>query len=86
LIERHPCSVALEAFRADVDEGKAKLDRLQEKLEEIEAQKLETTNAIQVAERQVQVQKNSTHAEVFRLKGSIFIISKIFCNADVLPR
>ncbi|KAG2149678.1 Spc7 kinetochore protein-domain-containing protein [Suillus cothurnatus] len=64
-------SVALEAFRADVDEGKAKLDRLQEKLEEIEAQKLETTNAIQVAERQVQVQKNSTHAEVFRLKDEL---------------
>lgn len=64
-------SVALEAFRADVDEGKAKLDRLQEKLEEIEAQKLETTNAIQVAERQIQVQKNSTHAEVFRLKDEL---------------
>ncbi|KAG2756515.1 hypothetical protein P692DRAFT_20852947 [Suillus brevipes Sb2] len=64
-------SVALEAFRADVDEGKAKLNRLQEKLEEIEAQKLETTNAIQVAERQVQVQKNSTHAEVFRLKDEL---------------
>ncbi|KAG1754974.1 Spc7 kinetochore protein-domain-containing protein, partial [Suillus paluster] len=64
-------SVALEAFRADVDEGKAKLDRLQEKLEEIEAQKLETSNAIQVAERQVQVQKNSTHAEVFRLKDEL---------------
>ncbi|KAG1864649.1 Spc7 kinetochore protein-domain-containing protein [Suillus subalutaceus] len=64
-------SVALEAFRADVDEGKAKLDRLQEKLEEIEAQKLETTDAIQVAERQVQVQKNSTHAEVFRLKDEL---------------
>ncbi|KAG1757257.1 Spc7 kinetochore protein-domain-containing protein [Suillus lakei] len=64
-------SIALEAFRADVDEGKAKLDRLQEKLEEIEAQKLETANAIQVAERQVQVQKNSTHAEVFRLKDEL---------------
>ncbi|KAG2155502.1 Spc7 kinetochore protein-domain-containing protein [Suillus clintonianus] len=64
-------SVALEAFRADVDEGKAKLERLQEKLEEIEAQKLETTNAIQVAERQVQVQKNSTHVEVFRLKDEL---------------
>ncbi|KAG2117939.1 Spc7 kinetochore protein-domain-containing protein [Suillus discolor] len=64
-------SIALEAFRADVDEGKAKLDRLQEKLEEIETQKLETTNAIQVAERQVQVQKNSTHAEVFRLKDEL---------------
>ncbi|KAG1834429.1 Spc7 kinetochore protein-domain-containing protein, partial [Suillus variegatus] len=64
-------SIALEAFRADVDEGKAKLDRLQEKLEEIETQKLETTNAIQVAERQVQVQKNSTHVEVFRLKDEL---------------
>lgn len=64
-------SIALEAFRADVDEGKAKLDRLQEKLEEIETQKLETTNAIQMAERQVQVQKNSTHVEVFRLKDEL---------------
>ncbi|KAG2156535.1 Spc7 kinetochore protein-domain-containing protein [Suillus bovinus] len=64
-------SVALEAFRADVDEGKAKLDRLQEKLEEIEVQKLETTDAIQVAERQIQVQKNSTHTEVFRLKDEL---------------
>jgi hypothetical protein len=86
LIEQYTCSVALEAFRADVDEGKAKLNRLQEKLEEIEAQKLETANAIQVAERQVQVQKNSTHAEVFRLKGSRSIFSKIVYNADVLPR
>ena len=62
--------MALEAFRGDVDEGKAKLDRLQEKLNQIQAHKLETTDAIQVVERQVQVQKNSTHTEVFRLKGS----------------
>jgi ATP/maltotriose-dependent transcriptional regulator MalT len=66
--------VALEAFRGDVDEGKAKLNRLQEKLDQIEAHKLETTDAIQVAERQVQVQKNSTHAEVFRLKGKFAFV------------
>lgn len=74
--------MALETFRADVEEGKTKLDRLQEKLDEVEAHKLETTNAIQVAERQVQVQKNSTHAEVFRLKGSKPAVVEIQCNAD----
>jgi hypothetical protein len=76
--------VALEAFRADVDEGRAKLDRLQEKLDEIEAHKLETTNAIQVAERQVQVQKNSTHAEVFRLKGSNLAFVEVQCITDTV--
>ncbi|OAX44921.1 hypothetical protein K503DRAFT_788592 [Rhizopogon vinicolor AM-OR11-026] len=80
-------SVALEAFRADVDEGEAKLDRLQEKLDEIEAHKLETTNAIQVAERQVQVQKNSTHAEVFRLKDELEALQNLHMLhvAKVLP-
>ena len=56
-------------FRADVSEAKAKLERLEEKLAEIESQKEEATTAINQARHIVHIQKESTSAEVFRLKG-----------------
>jgi Knl1 RWD C-terminal domain len=62
-------SAELEAFRADLAEGSAKLERLEEKLQELNLQKQEATSAIDEAQRLIHIQKNSTRAEVFRLKG-----------------
>ncbi|KIK98328.1 hypothetical protein PAXRUDRAFT_823971 [Paxillus rubicundulus Ve08.2h10] len=63
--------VELDTFRADVEEATAKLDRLHEKLEEVEMQKKEATVAIENAERGIHLQKNSTRAEVFQLKDEL---------------
>ncbi|TFY67740.1 hypothetical protein EVJ58_g1422 [Rhodofomes roseus] len=61
----------LEVFRTDVSEGKAKLDRLHEKLAEIESQKQEATTAIARAQYNVHIQKESTTSAVFRLKDEL---------------
>ncbi|KIJ21478.1 hypothetical protein PAXINDRAFT_159567 [Paxillus involutus ATCC 200175] len=63
--------VELDTFRADVEEATAKLDRLHEKLDEVETQKKETASAIEKAERGIHLQKNSTRAEVFQLKDEL---------------
>ncbi|KAI0052899.1 Spc7-domain-containing protein [Auriscalpium vulgare] len=63
--------VALDAFRTDVGETNAKLERLEEKLAEIEAQKAEAASAIADSRRLIHIQKNSTSAEVFRLKDEL---------------
>jgi hypothetical protein len=62
-------SAELEAFRADVAEGNAKLERLEAKLQELDLHKQEATSAVDKAQRLIHIQKNSTRAEVFRLKG-----------------
>ena len=62
-------SSELEVFRTDVSESKAKLDRLNEKLAEIEEQKQEATTAIARAKYNAHIQKESTTSAVFRLKG-----------------
>ncbi|KAI0651524.1 Spc7 kinetochore protein-domain-containing protein [Trametes meyenii] len=64
-------STEIEAFRADVSEAKAKLERLDEKLAEVEAQKEEATSAISKAKHVIHIQKESTSAEVFRLKDEL---------------
>ncbi|RDX56232.1 hypothetical protein OH76DRAFT_1427885 [Lentinus brumalis] len=64
-------STEIEAFRADVSEAKAKLERLEEKLAEIESQKEDATTAISQARHIVHIQKESTSAEVFRLKAEL---------------
>ncbi|KAI0735508.1 Spc7 kinetochore protein-domain-containing protein [Earliella scabrosa] len=64
-------STEIEVFRADVSEAKAKLERLEEKLAEIESQKEEATTAINQARHVVYIQKESTSAEVFRLKAEL---------------
>ncbi|KAL7285776.1 hypothetical protein ACG7TL_000885 [Trametes sanguinea] len=64
-------STEIEAFRADVSEAKAKLERLDEKLAEIEAQKQEATTAIAQAKHVIHIQKESTSSEVFRLKDEL---------------
>lgn len=63
------CSAELDSFRRDVEEAKGKLGRLQEKLSGAEVEKKEATSAVQEIERVIHTQKNSTRAEVFRLKG-----------------
>lgn len=64
-------SAELEAFRADVSEARAKMGRLQEKLKEIDSETQEATTAITSAQHALQVQKESTSSEVFRLKGGL---------------
>ena len=64
------CSALLDAYRSDVSEGTAKLERLQDKLIELEASRAENSKAINEAEQRIQLHKNSTRAEVFRLKGN----------------
>ncbi|PIL30949.1 hypothetical protein GSI_07118 [Ganoderma sinense ZZ0214-1] len=61
----------IEAFRADVSEAKAKLERLDEKLAEIESQKEEVNTAITQARHIAHIQKESTSVEVFRLKAEL---------------
>ncbi|KAF9229625.1 hypothetical protein BS17DRAFT_688618 [Gyrodon lividus] len=63
--------VELDTFRADVKEAKVKLDRLQEKVDEVETHNKEVTSAIEDAERRIHVQRNSTRAEVFQLKDEL---------------
>ncbi|KAL6299649.1 Spc7 kinetochore protein-domain-containing protein [Sparassis latifolia] len=58
-------------FRSDVSEGKAKLERLEEKLAEINAQKKEASVAIAEAQYFVHLKKEGTNFEVFRLKEEL---------------
>lgn len=53
-----------------MSEAKAKLARLEEKQAEFEAQKQENSSAILQAERVIHIQKESTSAEVLKLKGA----------------
>lgn len=67
-------SIEVEALQAEVAEGSDKLHWLEERFQEIEAQKLEAKTAIANAQRLLQIQSNSTRSEVFRLKGTSMII------------
>ena len=60
----------VESLKSEVAERTSQLQWLQEKIEETELQKKEATEAIAQANRTLQIQKNSTSAEVFRLKGT----------------
>lgn len=68
---------ALDSFRTEISESKAKLANLSEKLEEIEQQKKESMQAISDAERMAHVQKNSTKAEVFKLRDELDSIQNL---------
>ncbi|KLO20428.1 Spc7-domain-containing protein [Schizopora paradoxa] len=61
----------LDGYRADIAEGNAKVERLQEKLQELESQKAENEQVINDANRKITLHKNSTRAEVFRLKDEL---------------
>jgi len=69
--------VELDTFHADVEEAKAKLDRLQEKLSEVESQKKEVTSVVDDAERRIHMQKNSTRAEIFKLKDELETLQRL---------
>ncbi|TFK57607.1 hypothetical protein OE88DRAFT_1619174 [Heliocybe sulcata] len=69
--------LALESYRTEISENKAKVTNLEEKLEEIEQQKKESLQAIADAERMALVQKNSTKAEVFKLRDELESIQSL---------
>ena len=75
-------SAELETYRRDVEEARGKLERLQEKLEEVQIQKTDVSSAIERTERLIHVQKNSTRAEVFRLRGKPFYNPSVVVRAD----
>ena len=66
-----PCSFSteLDAYRADVSEAMAKLERLNMRSTELDEDQKEAQGAIAECERIIQIQNNSTKEEVFRLKG-----------------
>ncbi|KAL4069071.1 Spc7 kinetochore protein-domain-containing protein [Scleroderma citrinum] len=70
-------SAELDTYRRDVEEAKGKLNRLQEKLEEVQIQKKDVSSAIEGTERLIHVQKNSTRAEVFRLKDELETVQNL---------
>lgn len=57
-------------YRNDIAEGNAKLARMEETLEDLEDQGRDAKKAITTAQRQMELQKTSTRAEVFRLRGT----------------
>jgi hypothetical protein len=74
-------STALDEFRAEVAEANAKLERLEEKLRDLEIEKAETTASIEASQRTLHIQKNSTQAEALRLKGNApFEAKGLWCN------
>ncbi|KAI0961141.1 hypothetical protein AcV7_000323 [Taiwanofungus camphoratus] len=70
-------NIELETFRADVSESRAKLQRLEEKLAEIESQKQEVSVAIAQAQHIAHIQQESTSAEVFRLKDELEALQEL---------
>jgi hypothetical protein len=49
----------------------AKLERLEEKLQDLDTEKAEMASSIETSQRTLHIQKNSTQAEAFRLKGAL---------------
>ncbi|PFH50764.1 hypothetical protein AMATHDRAFT_3619 [Amanita thiersii Skay4041] len=64
-------NIEVEALQAEVNEGNSRLQWLQDKLEESEVQKREAVTVISEAEKVLQMQKNSTSVEVFKLKNEL---------------
>ena len=65
-------SIEIEALKAELSEGKDQLRWLQDRAEELDAQKREAKNSIAIAEQILHRKKNSTRSEIFRLKGEYF--------------
>ncbi|OBZ79248.1 Kinetochore protein spc7 [Grifola frondosa] len=70
-------STELETFRTDVSGEKAKLERLKEKLAEIEAQKEEASAAIAQDQHIIHIQKESTSSEIFKLKDELEALQEL---------
>ncbi|KAF8213559.1 Spc7 kinetochore protein-domain-containing protein [Mycena galopus ATCC 62051] len=80
-------NVEVEALQAEVAESNAQLQWLQERLEELELEKREAKTAIADANRILHIQKNSTHAELSRLKEELINLQDLhmFRATKVLP-
>ena len=63
-------SAVLDERRAEVAEAKAKLERLEEKVRDIETANTETVGTIDVLQQTLHVQENSTYTEALRLNGT----------------
>ncbi|CAA7258736.1 unnamed protein product [Cyclocybe aegerita] len=82
-------NIEVEALKAEIAEGSDQVRWLQERVDEIEAQKREAKNTISTAARVLRMKQTSTRSEVFRLRGELealedlhmFRISKV--NADL---
>ncbi|KAF8168234.1 Spc7 kinetochore protein-domain-containing protein [Crassisporium funariophilum] len=82
-------NIEIEALKAELSEGKDQLRWLQERSQEIDTHKREAKNTIATAERILNMKKNSTRSEVFRLKDELaaledlhmFRITKV--NSDI---
>ncbi|KAJ7823569.1 Spc7 kinetochore protein-domain-containing protein [Mycena olivaceomarginata] len=80
-------NVEVEALQAEVAESDAQLQWLQERLEELELEKRGARTAIADANRILHIQKNSTHAELSRLKEELNNLQDLhmFRATKVLP-
>ncbi|KAJ7923050.1 Spc7 kinetochore protein-domain-containing protein [Mycena leptocephala] len=80
-------NVEVEALQAEVAESNAQLQWLQERLEELELEKRQARTAITDANRILHIQKNSTHAELSRLKEELNNLQDLhlFRATKVLP-
>ncbi|KAJ7462823.1 Spc7 kinetochore protein-domain-containing protein [Mycena galericulata] len=80
-------NVEVEALQAEVAESNAQLQWLQERLEELELEKREARAAIADANRILHIQKNSTHAELSRLKEELNSLQDLhmFRTTTLLP-
>ncbi|KAK7029013.1 hypothetical protein VNI00_014723 [Paramarasmius palmivorus] len=70
-------NVEVDSLKNELKEGHEQLKWLEERLEELESQKREATDAIGEADRFLHIQKNSTHAEVLRLKDELEALEKL---------
>jgi kinetochore protein Spc7/SPC105 len=75
-------SVVVEAYQAEVAESNAQLEWLQERLQELDLEKRQARTAIADANRILHIQKNSTHAELFRLNRMFFSPLFSTCKSD----
>ena len=79
-------SSALIEFRAEVSEANAKLERLEEKLRDLELEEAETMVSIEASQQKLHILANSTQTEALRLKGMFFgevFFGRIFTIVDV---
>lgn len=63
-------SAVLDERRAEVSEAKAKLERLEEKVRDIETANTETMVSIEALQQTLHVRENSNYSEALRLKGT----------------
>ncbi|KAG7095643.1 hypothetical protein E1B28_006366 [Marasmius oreades] len=79
-------SLELDSLKNDLKENNDQLQWVQGRLEELESQKEETLAAIAKADRYMNIQKNSTHSEVLRLKAELEALESLhmfrICKVD----